>query len=43
MRKSMLAVASHATQVNLSERLSEPHAISAVAPLAQPTRLANAA
>ncbi|MGZ5843096.1 MAG: ArsR/SmtB family transcription factor [Xanthobacteraceae bacterium] len=40
MRKSMLAVASHATQVNPSEMLSEPHAISALAALAQPTRLA---
>jgi ArsR family transcriptional regulator len=40
MRKSMLAVASHATQVNSGETLSEPHAISALAALAQPTRLA---
>ena len=40
MRKTMLAVASHATQVNSSETLSEPHAISALAALAQPTRLA---
>jgi ArsR family transcriptional regulator len=40
MRKSMLAVASHATHVNSSEALSEPHAISALAALAQPTRLA---
>jgi ArsR family transcriptional regulator, arsenate/arsenite/antimonite-responsive transcriptional repressor len=40
MRKNMLAVASHATQVNSSETLSEPHAISALAALAQPTRLA---
>ncbi len=36
----MLAVASHATQVNSSETLSEPYAISALAALAQPTRLA---
>jgi ArsR family transcriptional regulator len=40
MRKTMLAVASHATQVNTGEPLSEPHAISALAALAQPTRLA---
>ncbi len=40
MRKTMLAVASHATQVNSSEPFSEPHAISALAALAQPTRLA---
>jgi ArsR family transcriptional regulator, arsenate/arsenite/antimonite-responsive transcriptional repressor len=40
MRKTMLAVASHATQVNTSETLSEPYAISALAALAQPTRLA---
>jgi ArsR family transcriptional regulator, arsenate/arsenite/antimonite-responsive transcriptional repressor len=40
MRKIMLAVASHATKVKSSERLSEPHAISALAALAQPTRLA---
>jgi ArsR family transcriptional regulator, arsenate/arsenite/antimonite-responsive transcriptional repressor len=40
MRKSMLAVASHATHVNSSETLSEPHAISALAALAQPRRLA---
>jgi DNA-binding transcriptional ArsR family regulator len=40
MRKTMLAVASHATQVNAGETLSEPHAISALAALAQPTRLA---
>jgi ArsR family transcriptional regulator, arsenate/arsenite/antimonite-responsive transcriptional repressor len=43
MRKSKLAAASHVTQVNLSETLSEPHAISALAAPAQPTRLANAA
>jgi ArsR family transcriptional regulator, arsenate/arsenite/antimonite-responsive transcriptional repressor len=40
MRKTMLAVASHATQVNSGDALSEPHAISALAALAQPTRLA---
>jgi DNA-binding transcriptional ArsR family regulator len=40
MRKTMLAVASHATQINSGETLSEPHAISALAALAQPTRLA---
>lgn len=40
MRKTMLAVASHATPVNSGEPLSEPHAISALAALAQPTRLA---
>lgn len=40
MGKTMLAVASHATRVNSSETLSEPHAISALAALAQPTRLA---
>jgi hypothetical protein len=43
IRKSMLAAASRATQVNSSETLSEPHANSALAALAQPTRLANAA
>ncbi len=40
MRKSMLAVASHASAGPTHERLSEPHAISALAALAQPTRLA---
>jgi DNA-binding transcriptional ArsR family regulator len=40
MRKTMLAVASHATQVNSGDTFSEPHAISALAALAQPTRLA---
>ncbi len=40
MRKTMLAVASHATQVNSGAPFSEPHAISALAALAQPTRLA---
>lgn len=36
----MLAVASHATRVSPGQDLSEPHAISALAALAQPTRLA---
>jgi len=40
MRKSMLAVASHASPGLPHEGLSEPHAISALAALAQPTRLA---
>ena len=40
MRKSMLAVASHANAVPTGEALSEGHAISALAALAQPTRLA---
>ncbi|MGC1577963.1 MAG: metalloregulator ArsR/SmtB family transcription factor [Beijerinckiaceae bacterium] len=40
MRKAMLAVVSHATQVSPGKSLSEPHAISALAALAQPTRLA---
>jgi ArsR family transcriptional regulator, arsenate/arsenite/antimonite-responsive transcriptional repressor len=40
MRKTMLAVASHATQVKAGDIFSEPHAISALAALAQPTRLA---
>lgn len=40
MRKTMLAVASHATQVKAGETFSEPQAISALAALAQPTRLA---
>jgi ArsR family transcriptional regulator len=40
VRKTMLAVASHATQVNAGDTFSEPHAISALAALAQPTRLA---
>src|SRR3977135_3218659 len=40
MRKTMLAVASHATQVSSGQALSEAHAISALAALAQPTRLA---
>ena len=40
MRKTMLAVASHATRVSPGQALSEAHAISALAALAQPTRLA---
>jgi len=36
----MLAVASHATHVNSGHALSEAHAISTLAALAQPTRLA---
>jgi ArsR family transcriptional regulator len=40
MRKSMLAVASHAKAVPTGSSLSEAHAISALAALAQPTRLA---
>ena len=41
MRKSMLAVASHADAVSRrASSLSEAHAISALAALAQPTRLA---
>lgn len=40
MRNGMLAVASHATRVGSGQSLSEPHAISALAALAQPTRLA---
>jgi len=40
MRKSMLAVASHASARPAQGRLSEAHAISALAALAQPTRLA---
>jgi ArsR family transcriptional regulator, arsenate/arsenite/antimonite-responsive transcriptional repressor len=40
MRKSMLAVASHASTRPAQGELSEPHAISALAALAQPTRLA---
>ncbi len=40
MRKSMLAVASHAKAVPTGSLLSEAHAISALAALAQPTRLA---
>jgi ArsR family transcriptional regulator, arsenate/arsenite/antimonite-responsive transcriptional repressor len=39
MRKRMLAVASHAKQVNSGQALSEAHAISALAALAQATRL----
>jgi ArsR family transcriptional regulator, arsenate/arsenite/antimonite-responsive transcriptional repressor len=40
MRKSMLAVASHASTGLTQGGLSEHHAISALAALAQPTRLA---
>jgi DNA-binding transcriptional ArsR family regulator len=40
MRKSMLAVASHASMGSADGSLTEPHAISALAALAQPTRLA---
>jgi ArsR family transcriptional regulator len=40
MRKSMLAVASHASMGAAEGSLTEPHAISALAALAQPTRLA---
>lgn len=40
MRKSLLAVASHASSVPSGVQLSETHAISALAALAQPTRLA---
>src|SRR6266850_4179767 len=40
MRKTMLAVASHANAVPAGSALSEAHAISALAALAQPTRLA---
>jgi ArsR family transcriptional regulator, arsenate/arsenite/antimonite-responsive transcriptional repressor len=40
MRKSMLAVASHANAVPTGSTLSEAHAISALSALAQPTRLA---
>src|SRR5665213_3003543 len=40
MRKSMLAVASHANAVPSGSSFAEEHAISALAALAQPTRLA---
>src|ERR1700722_6482581 len=40
MRKTMLAVASHAGPVSSGNQLSEDHAISALSALAQPTRLA---
>lgn len=40
MRKSMLAVASHANAVPSGSSLTEAHAISALSALAQPTRLA---
>ena len=40
MRKTMLAVASHAGPVLSGSKFSEAHAISALSALAQPTRLA---
>jgi DNA-binding transcriptional ArsR family regulator len=40
MRKSMLAVASHASAGPTEKGLSDAHAIAALAALAQPTRLA---
>jgi len=40
MRKTMLAVASHAGPVPSGNQLGEDHAISALSALAQPTRLA---
>ena len=40
MRKTMLAVASHADAIQSGTARSEAHAISALAALAQPTRLA---
>ena len=40
MRRTMLAVASHAGPVPSGEQLDEEHAISALSALAQPTRLA---
>lgn len=40
MRKTILAVASHAGPISTGNKLSEPHAISALSALAQPTRLA---
>src|SRR3954462_4193056 len=40
MRKTMLAEASHASPISSGDRLGEAHAISALAALAQPTRLA---
>ena len=40
MRKTMLAVASHAGPVSSGNQLGEDHAISALSALAQPTRLA---
>ena len=40
MRKTMLAVASHAGPISTGNRRSEAHAISALSALAQPTRLA---
>ena len=40
MRKTMLAVASHASPIASGDQLNDGHAISALAALAQPTRLA---
>jgi ArsR family transcriptional regulator len=40
MRKTMLAVTSHASSVSSGDKLTEAHAMSALAALAQPTRLA---
>jgi DNA-binding transcriptional ArsR family regulator len=40
MRKTMLAVASHAGPISTGNKLTEPHAISALSALAHPTRLA---
>jgi ArsR family transcriptional regulator len=40
MRKTMLAVVSHAVPASSGNKLGESHAISALAALAQPTRLA---
>lgn len=40
MRKTMLAVASHASPIESGDQLNDGHAISALAALAQPTRLA---
>ena len=40
MRKTLLAVASHADPISFGSRFGEEHAISALSALAQPTRLA---
>src|ERR1700745_3976979 len=40
MRKTMLAVASHASSISMDAELTEAQALSALAALAQPTRLA---
>src|ERR1700745_1763615 len=40
MRKAMLALASHASSISMDAELTEAQAISALAALAQPTRLA---